>query len=101
MDKQSCEIRWTENALSDYNRIIVYLIENWSEKVVTNFNVIVHNKLNILADNSLMGIASEKIDGVRSILLTEHNRLYYRTRNNVIELLNILDTRQNPTKNPY
>jgi plasmid stabilization system protein ParE len=61
VDKQSCEIRWTENAISDYNRIILYLLANWSEKVALNFAEIIQNKLKILANNSLMGISSEKL----------------------------------------
>ena len=101
MDKQSLKIKWTRNAVSDYDKIIFYLIENWSEKVALKFNLIVQNKLGVLSDFSTMGKESEKLKNVRSISLAKHNRLYYRIKNSSIELLNILDTRQNPTKNPY
>ena len=101
MDKQSLEIRWTENAVSDYNRIINYLIENWPGRVVTNFEGMVQKKLKLLSSNCFMGNESKRIINVHSMLLTKHNRLYYRVKNNFIELLNILDTRQNPANNPY
>jgi hypothetical protein len=47
-----------------------------------------------------MGIPSEKYC-IRSILLTKHNRLFYRIKDETIELLNIFDTRQNPEKQPF
>jgi len=53
-----------------------------------------------LAKYPLTGIASQKIIDVRSILLTKHNRLYYRVKNNFIEILRVFDTRQNSMKNP-
>lgn len=101
MDTESYKIVWTKNAVSDYNRIINYLLENWSDKIITDFNKNVQAKLKTLSRNKHMGVPSSKIKGVRSILLTKHNRLYYRVRKNLIELLNIIDTRQNPVKNPY
>lgn len=95
------KIVWTKNAVADFNKIIDYLIENWSENVATNFELVVQNKLEILIKYPSMGMASQRIENVRSFFLTKHNRLYYRFKNNFIELLRILDTRQNPIKNPY
>jgi plasmid stabilization system protein ParE len=101
VDSEEIKIIWTKNAVADYNKVINYLIKNWPEKVVISFKETTQSKLEVLAKYPLMGIASQKIIDVRSILLTKHNRLYYRVKNNFIEILRVFDTRQNLTKNPY
>jgi addiction module RelE/StbE family toxin len=101
VDTDKIEIAWTKTAIADYNKVINYLIENWSDKVATHFKEITQSKLKVLTRYPLMGISSQKITDVRSIAITKHNRLYYRFKNNCIEILRLLDTRQNPMKNPY
>jgi len=95
------KIRWTPIALEDYERVVDYLIKKWSVNVAVDFEEIVNKKLANLSGQPFMGIPSEKKPMVRSISLTKHNRLYYRIRDDCIELLNIFDTRQNPEKNSF
>lgn len=95
------KIRWTAIALEDYERVINYLIKMWSVNVAADFEEIVNKKLVNLSGQPYIGIASQKKPMVRSILLTKHNRLYYRITGHTIELLNIFDTRQNPKKNIF
>ena len=95
------KIRWTAIALEDYEKVIDFLIKMWSVKVAIGFEEIVNKKLANLCGQPFIGIASEKKPMVRSILLTKHNRLYYRITEDTIELLNIFNTRQNPEKNSF
>jgi plasmid stabilization system protein ParE len=93
------EISWTENALKDYENVIGYLIEGWSTKIAEKFIESVENKLQIITIYPFLGIASSKEPSIRSILLSKHNRLYYRISGSVIEILDIFDLRQDPGKN--
>ena len=95
------EIEWTDIAVEDYQRITHYLLANWTLHVKENFERIVNRKLSSLSFQPFRGIISPKYKNVRSILLTEHNRLYYEVGKNKITLLTIIDTRQNPIKNPF
>lgn len=95
------KISWTENALEDYQNVIEHLLTNWSLSIASNFENIVNRKLNNLSKQPLAGISSQKNPAIRSILLTPHNRLYYKISVNNIHLLAIIDTRSNPTKNPF
>ena len=95
------KISWSEIALEDYHIIIDYLIAEWSLSIATDFENIVNQKLENLSQRPFTGIRSNKNSSVRSILFTEHNRLYYRITGNNIELLTIIDTRRNPEKNPF
>lgn len=101
MGKGAYEIRWTELAVEDYNVVVNYLLENWSVKVAEDFMATMERKINTLSGQPFIGIASEKKPAIRSILITKHNRLYYRIADNKIELLNLFDTRKDPEKNPY
>lgn len=95
------EIIWSEISLQDYNGIVEYLIDEWSLSAASNFVDIVNKKLDNLSKQPLVGIMSEKNPSIRSILFTPHNRLYYKLSGNIIELLAIIDTRTNPTENPF
>ena len=51
-----------------------------------------------LASDKIIFKKSESIKGVNEVLITKHNLLLYRVKNNEIELLTIFDTRQHPHK---
>ncbi len=95
------KIVWTDTASEDYERIINYLLLNWSLDVVLEFNNITNKKVHKISLQPFIGIISSIDADVRSILITKHNRLFYRISNDKIEILNILDTRQHPDKNKY
>ena len=95
------QLSWTGIALEDYKRVVDYLLSEWSIAVATEFENIVNEKLINLSQYPFTGIKSEKNPLIRSILFTKHNRLYYRIKDNNIELLNIIDTRKDPLQNPF
>ncbi len=95
------KISWTDNALEDYQRIVEYLIKKWSFTDAANFESIVNKKLANLSGQPFMGIPSQEKYSLRSILLTKYNRLFYRIKDETIELLNIFGIRKDPEKNPF
>jgi toxin ParE1/3/4 len=101
MDKRTYKIIWSSEALNNLTDILNYLLENWNEKVANIFLDKLDKKVLLLSNQPFVGYISEKDSSIRSVLLSKHNRLYYSIYNNTIELLRILDTRQNPKKNPY
>lgn len=95
------KIKWTSTALEDFNIIIDYLIKEWSSLIASDFEIMVNEKLIALSYNPFIGIQSAKKSSIRSILLTKHNRLFYRVTDNIVEVINIIDTRSNPKNNPF
>jgi len=61
----------------------------------------VEKRLETLSVFPNIGIPSIKEPDVRSIVVTIHNRLYYRVSVTHIEVLNIFDIRQDPAKNKH
>lgn len=95
------EIVWTDSAVKDYNGVIDFLIQNWSVDVASEFVDITSKKIHTISLQPLIGVSSKIGNDIRSILLTKHNRLYYKIFPLQIRILNIFDTRQNPDKNKY
>ncbi len=82
-------------------RLLDYLETEWGKTVADNFLKEIDRRLDTLSEQPLMGVVNNNAITVRSILITKHNRLYYRIKVNTIEIVNMYDTRMNPKKNPY
>lgn len=95
------KIEWTREALADMQRIIEYLTQNWSYKIGEEFEHTVLLRLNRLAEQPSIGITSSNAANVRFIIVTKQNKLYYQVGEEAIIVLNVFDTRQHPSKNPF
>ena len=78
-------MKWTKTAAKNFSKPVDYLIENWSDAVVSDF---------IRRTDEIQ----EKKREIRGVLLSVHNKLFYRTEGNRLIILKIFDTRQNPRK---
>lgn len=94
------EIIYKKRFQKKFLLLIEYLSKEWNLKVTDNFIATFQGKINQLSSNPNMGKASTALN-VRTILITKHNRLYYRVKQNTIEVINMYDTRANPKNNPY
>lgn len=79
-------IHWTEEAIESYNAVVVYLSENWSEKVVDGFIEKVSNKLKVLETGKVKFRQSAKRN-IHEVLITRHNLLIYRVYEDRIDLI--------------
>jgi len=78
-----------------------YLVENWSEKVADHFFEKFDKTADLISRYPEIGHPLLKKHGVRRILITKHNCLYYRVKKDSIIIINMLDTRRDPKTNPY
>ena len=82
-------------------KVLEFLEKEWSHKVAREFLLKIDKKFEILSTNPMIGRSSEKYKNVRAVLITPHNKMYYRIVSNKILILNLFDTRIDPKKNPY
>jgi plasmid stabilization system protein ParE len=82
-------------------KLLAYLEQEWSHKVAADFLKKIDYRIQQLSGQPLTGISSEKIEGVRSVSITRHNRLYYKVKSKKVIVLNMYDTRMNPMKKKY
>lgn len=93
------QVEWTEQALEDVQKIIEYLLLEWSFQIAVSFEETILQKIETLINEPLIGLASEH--SIRSILITRQNRLYYKVTKDRIVLLNVFDIRRDPSKNKF
>ncbi len=82
-------------------KLLAYLEKEWSHKVAASFLQKIDLRIRQLSGQPLTGISSERIEGVRSVFITRHNRLYYKVKGKKVIVLNMYDTRMNPKKKKY
>ena len=82
-------------------KVLTYLEKEWSHKVAVEFLLKIDRRIDLLARQPHVGVLSSKVKNIRGLLITRHNRLYYKIKDNKVIILNMYDTRINPKKNPY
>jgi plasmid stabilization system protein ParE len=92
------QIVWTKRAAAGYDRIINYLIENWSEKEITNFIADTDKFFEILMDHPEILQKTLKHKNVYRGPINKLTILTYRVKPKIkqIELINIRGARQKP-----
>ena len=86
--------------LNKPNKLLDYLQKEWQTEVAKDLIDKLKNRIESIKLNPNIGLQST-LKNTRSILITKHNRLYYRIENDKIVIINLIDTRRNPKKNPF
>ena len=79
-------------------KVQTYLENEWGGKVARDFLKRIDSRIQMLKQYPNLGAASAKISGVRGLLITKHNVLFYIIKGNKIIVLNLYDTRSKPGK---
>lgn len=91
------EIIWPEKAIHDFDDVINYLNENWTEGEAKKFILRTELILNLISENPSMFRESKKYSFGKAFI-TKHNLLLYDIGKTRIELLAFWDTRHNHRK---
>jgi plasmid stabilization system protein ParE len=78
-----------------------WLKKEWSFKLAQEFRDKLAVAIEKVISNPFIGKRSHKFEDVRSILVTPHNRLYYRITDTTITFLEIIELKQSPHRNRY
>lgn len=95
------EIILKKRFLNKLTKTLAYLEQEWSHEVAATFLKIIERRIEQLSQQPYLGVPSQKIKNVRGVLITKHNRMYYKIKGDYVFILNMYDTRMNPSKNPY
>lgn len=90
-------ICWSSFADNDFAHLLEYLDTKWNKKVAKEFIEIVDKNLYLIQKNpELFPFLNSELN-IRRCVITKHNTLFYREKEDRIEILRLYDTRQNPT----
>ena len=94
------EVIWLPQAENDLDEILRYLQQKWGERVLEEFIVKLERIIKLICEQPTMFRHSSKMN-IHQVLVTKHNLLFYRIKENNIEILTLFDTRRNPTTKPF
>lgn len=92
------QVLWSPLAEQDLDSTLVYLSQNWDQKVVVRFLDEIDDIVGQISRNPKQFPLIQKRLKIRKCVITMHNSLYYREGKNQIDILRIYDNRQDPRK---
>ena len=95
--KSGFNIEWTQNAKKELGKTIEYLDENFSEKEIKKLVQKIESITELISQNPDLFPKSEN-NKIYKVIILKFNTLYYRTKNNSVEILSFFSNRQNPIK---
>ena len=92
------KVIWSPSAKEDVENISSYLIFNWNTTVLLRFLLKLDRIINqIVINPKQFPLINSKLQ-IRKAVITTQNTLFYRIKNQNIEIVRIYDTRQDPIK---
>ena len=91
------EVRWTQESVDTFNKIIEYLESKWTHRDVENFVSATDIVVRFISENPKMFRKTNK-KNIREALVTPHNLMIYKINGERIDIITFWDTRQNPKK---
>ncbi len=88
----------TLNAKADLENISAWLAEKWNLKVLDNFLSLYEARAIVIAEYPSRYPVIHPHSQLRKAVLTKHNIILYREKEEHIEIISIFDTRQDPEK---
>lgn len=95
------EIIWTEIATEDFDQIISFISEGYSEEQAIAFVQTFYRRLDLLATMPFIGTKSQKRENVRRLLINKNYSLAYTVIVDQIYLLRVIVNRQDPDKSEF
>jgi plasmid stabilization system protein ParE len=78
-----------------------WLKKEWSFNSAQKFQDKLAVAIEKVIANPFIGQRSHRFEDIRSVLVTTHNRLYYRITDTTISFLELIELKQSPHRNKY
>lgn len=92
------KVIFSSKADNDLALIIDYLLKEWSDKQIRDFNNILDEKLEIIVNYPYSYPSILNNNNIRKCVLIKQISLYYLIRDESIIVLRLFDSRSNPSK---
>ena len=76
--------------------LLAYLEQNWSVQSKENFLQVLLNAFDQVSNNSRIAPESLEVPNLYKKVVTKQTSFYYRIMSNVVEVVDLIDNRQNP-----
>ena len=91
--KSGYEIYWTSNALFELNETYEYIEREFTENELINLSIEIDHVIKLISKNPELFPFSD-FKEIRRVVVKKFNTLYYRHKNNRIEILSFYNNRK-------
>ena len=95
------EIHWTKRADKKFDKILEYLLDEWSDKVTRSFVVKVYGLIDTLAEFPEIGTIENKEKGIKGFTVVKQINIFYKINGDKLIILDFFDNRQAPSKKRF
>ncbi len=95
------EVQWSKQADRKFDKIIEYLLIEWSERVTRAFIKKVYDLIETLSEFPEIGTLENKGKGIRGFTIVKQVNIFYKVSGNRIIILDFFDNRQAPEKKRF
>ena len=92
------KVYFSKTAAHKLENLLEYLEVEWSLKVKSKFIKKLDNAISTISTFPEVFPQSSIKKGYRKCVITKQTSIYYRIKNNEVEISTLFDNRQNPTK---
>jgi plasmid stabilization system protein ParE len=92
------KLKWTEEAVSNLESILDYLMQNWTQREIANFKIKLSKQLDLILQNPFMFPKSLFQPRLRKAVLSKQTTIFYEVKNDVIYLSYLFINRMNIEK---
>ncbi len=85
-------------AEEDYTKVVSYLASHWGDTVLDKFITRYEKIISILEEDAIRYPFVDGSATVRKCVLTEHNIIYFIDTDEMVKIITVFDTRQDPDK---
>lgn len=96
--KSTYKIIWSDIATNEFDNTYDYLINNWTYKECDNLVKSTNIVLNLIRENPFLYPKAHH-HNVRKAVILKYNTMYYRVKNEEIEIISFFSNRQKPDEN--
>ena len=96
--KSIYKIVWTDSALAELEATIIYLAQNWTEKELHTLAIKLEQTIILLSENPNLFQVANSRRNIRRVVILKHNTIYYRIKQDQVEIISFFANRQNPKK---
>ena len=95
--KSGYKILWTDNALDELEKTIQYLEREFSDKEIRKLALKIESFITLISKNPTIFPKSEFND-IHKVVILKYNTLYYRIKEDQVEIISFFSNRQAPNK---
>ena len=94
-------IKWSKRADKKFDKVILYLLEEWGDLTSQTFIQKVYGFIDTLPEFPEIGTIENQEKGIRGFTVVKQINVFYKVSGDNIIILDFFDNRQNPEKKRF